>query len=210
MSVRASTETVSTGCESTCFRCAMGSSRRDETKIAQGGVRRSGRNPGSLPNNESRAPRRAARNSPPNIARVINDMVFLQERDELRLKTAPPMTFLLACDIRNCGARLRRPDGKCAVALLPLKVPLPLRLVHPERRCALNLSHCIRDWKRGRQREENVNVILCSPNGQGFETMLSRDTSDVRPKSRLNLLRDRPATFLRGEDTMKQRATIGV
>jgi hypothetical protein len=150
-----------------------------------------------------RAPRRAARNSPQHVTRIVLDAVFLQKRDELRLKIAPSMMFFLARDVRNCGTRLRHPDGESSVTFLPFKIFFLHCLVHPERRCALKLSHGFCNRDRGRQREQNVNVVLRTANGQCLEAVLARNPAHVRPKSRLDLLRNRCVSFLGGKDAME-------
>jgi hypothetical protein len=155
--------------------------------------------------NAPRASRRAARNSPPHVTRIVFDAMFLQERDELCLEIAPSMMFFLARDVRDCSARLRHPDGECAVTFLPFKIsPLPC-LVYPERRGTFNLANGLCDRERGWKRKKDVDVIFCSANGESLEAVFSRNSAHVRPKSRLDFLRDRRAAFLGGEDAMEQR-----
>jgi len=157
-----------------------------------------------------RAPRRAGRISPPHVARIVFDAMFLQEREELRLEIASSMMFFLARNVRNRCAHLRPANRERSVPLLPIEAFFLLCLVHPERRGALNLPHSLCDWNRRRKRKQNMDVILCSANGKSLEAMLSCNPAHVRPKSRLDLLRDRRTALLGGEDTMEQRRTIGV
>jgi hypothetical protein len=152
-----------------------------------------------------RASRRAARRLSPHIARIVFDAMFLQERDELCLKIALSMMFFLARDVRNCSARLRHPDGECAVTLLPFKISTMSCLVHPERRGTFNLANGLCNRDRGRKRKQNVNVVLSAANSESLEAMFSRNSAHVCPKPRLDFLRDRCAAFLRGEDAMEQR-----
>jgi hypothetical protein len=48
-----------------------------------------------------------------------------------------------------------------------------------------------------------VNVVLRTANSQSLETVLARNPAHVRPESRLDLLRNRRVSFLRGKDAME-------
>lgn len=68
-----------------------------------------------------RAPRRAGRISPPHVARIVFDAMFLQEREELRLEIASSMMFFLARNVRNRCAHLRPANRERSVPLLPIE-----------------------------------------------------------------------------------------
>jgi hypothetical protein len=55
-----------------------------------------------------------------------------------------------------------------------------------------------------------MDVVLHSADTKSFHLMLARDAAHVCPKPRLYLRSDGLAALFGGEDTMKQRATIGV
>ena len=69
--------------------------------------------------------RRDGRNLPPHVARIVFNVVFLQESDELRLKIALSMMLFLASDVGKRRAHLGPPDGKCAIASCQSKLPIP-------------------------------------------------------------------------------------
>ena len=67
------------------------------------------------------SPRGADRESPPDLARVELDTMFLEKCNELRLEVSFLMMLFLARYVRQCGRRLRQANGESAVALLPFE-----------------------------------------------------------------------------------------
>ena len=155
-------------------------------------------------------PRRAVRNSLPNIAGIEFNTVLLQKGNEFRLEVDPLMMFLLAFDVRQRCTDLGASDREGSLALLPREVPDRARFVHPMRGRTLDLSHGRRNSARCLKRKKHVDVIVSSPNSECLHPMFSGNSSDVGPQPRLNLRRNGLVPLLCGEDTMKKRATIGV
>ena len=83
-------------------------------------------------------------------------------------------------------------------------------LVHPMGRGTLDLAHGRGDRHRGRQREQQVRMVVHASNFEGLDFKSARDSSHVGPKPSLNIRRDDLAPFLGGEDAMIERGTIGV
>jgi len=157
-----------------------------------------------------RPPRRAGRNSAPDVSRIVFDAVLLQEREELGLEIALLMMLLLARDIRNRGGDLCPPDRERAVTLLPFEFVVRACLVHPQRRRAFDFSHGLGNRHGRRKRKQNVNVILGAAHRKSCYAMFSCDAAHVSPKSILNLRHDDRAPLLGREDTMEQRGAIRV
>jgi len=143
------------------------------------------------------ASRRAARTSSPHITWIVFNAMLLQERHELCLEIAPSMMIFLACDVRYRGACLRRSNGKCAVPLLPCKILAVAGLMHPRRRCALDLPHCRGNRQRRRQRQQNMHMILRPAYRQGLHLVFACNAADVGPKPCPDLRRVRVTPLLR-------------
>ncbi len=154
--------------------------------------------------------RRANRISPPNIARVVVNLVLLQEGKKLRLEIVLPMMYFLTRNIRQCRVNLTHSDGKGTVTLLPFETPHPACFIHPVRGRALDLPHRFCHRERRWERKKDVEMILRSTNSEGFPSVFSRNASYIGPQPGLDLRRDDFASCLRGKDTMEQRATISV
>ena len=146
--------------------------------------------------------RRDGRNLPPNIARIVFNLMFFQKGDELRLEIALSVMLFLARYVRERSAYLGPSDGERPIAFLPFEIILCAGLVHPERRCALDCLHrrCYRH--RRRQRQQNMNVILHSAYAERLHLVLARDAAHIGPKPRLNIRYDCLAPLLGGKDTM--------
>jgi len=159
---------------------------------------------------ESETPRRGARNSPPNVARVVVNVVFLQKGDELSLKIALSMMLILARDVRKRSANLSLSNGKRPMAFLPCEAFNAADFVHPVRRHAFDFPHR-GSYRHGRrQRQEKMDVVLSSPDCECRHSVVARNATHVGPQARLDLPSDALVALLGGEDTMHERATIGV
>ena len=155
-------------------------------------------------------PLRVVRTSPPNVTRVVGDVVFLQEGDELRLEISFAMMLILVPDVRNCGADLSLPDGEGAITFLPFEALNHADSVHPMRRDALDFSHGCGDRHGRRQRQEKMDTVFCSSDLKSLHAVIPRNAAHVGPQPRLDLRGDDLGAVLGGKDTMSQRATIGV
>jgi len=154
--------------------------------------------------------RRDDRNSPPNISRIIIDVMFLQKRNKLRLEIALPVTLFLARDVRQRRGHLGPSNGESPIPFLPFEILNVAGFAHPMRGRALDVPHCRRYRQRRRQRKQKMNMVLHSTNAERLHFMLARHTAQVRPQPRLNLRGNCLAPLLGREDAMKQRAAIGV
>lgn len=156
------------------------------------------------------SPRGADRESPPDVARVELDTMFLEKCNELRLEVSFLMMLFLARYVRQCGRRLRLANGESAVALLPFETRHRAGFVHPARGRALDFPHSLGNRQGRRKRQKDVSVVVHPAYGKSFHLVLPRDASHVGPQAGLDLRRYDFAPLLGGKDAMKQRATIGV
>jgi hypothetical protein len=156
------------------------------------------------------APRRAARRSAPNVSRIVINALFLQKRNKLGLEIALPMVFLLPRDVGERRCHLGRTYRERSIPLLPLEFPTLALFVKPPRRRTLDLTHRLSNRHGRRQRQQNMNVILGPAHRQSLHAVLARNAAHVGPQSWLDIGCDRPSPLPGGEDTMEQRATIGV
>ena len=154
--------------------------------------------------------RRDGRNSPPNITRIVFNLVFLQEGNELSLEIARPMMLLLASDVLQRGAHLGPSNGERAITFLPFKTVRLGGLVHPERRGTLDFSHCCGDWYGRRQREQKMDVVLHSADAKGLHLVFAGDAAHVGPQTGLDFRCDYFAPLFGGKDTVEERTAIGV
>jgi len=160
---------------------------------------------------EGAAPsRRDGRTSPPNISRIIFNAVLFEKGDILGLKIALPVMLFLARDIRQRCAHLSPSDGERTVPFLPFKVIDCAGFMHPARGCALDFPYRRGD-RRGRgQREQNMNVVLHAADAKRLHLVFTRDAAHVGPQPWLDFREDDLVPLLGGEDTVKERAAIGV
>ncbi len=153
---------------------------------------------------------RAARSSPPHIARVVIHLVLLQKREEFRLEIALPMMLFLARDVIHSTIDLSPSDGECSIPLLPFKALHRTGFVHPVRRCAFDFPHRFGNRHRCGKRRERVNVIFGATDCEGHDPVLACDSSHVSPQPRLVFRRDGSLALFGREDAVKQCTTIGV
>ena len=158
----------------------------------------------------TRPSRRAGRNSPPHVARIVFNAMFFEERDELRLEVPFSMVFLLPGNVGQRRLNLRPSDGKRPIALLPFENVHRTGVVHPEGRRALDLAHGVGDCHCRRNRQQHMHVVFGPSDSKGLQIMFPRHAAHKGPQTRLNFRRNRLAAFLRGKDTVIQRATIGM
>ena len=154
--------------------------------------------------------RRDGRNLPPNITGIIFNVVLLGEGDVLGLEVSLSMMLLLARYMCERGAHLGPSDGEGTIAFLPLEIFYRAGLVHTVRRCALDFPHSRGDQYGRRQRKQKMDVVLGSSDAARGHLMLARDSAHVGPKTLLDLRDDGFAPLLCGENTMIERAEIGV
>jgi len=159
---------------------------------------------------ETAPSRRDGRNSPPNIARIVFDAVLLEKGDVLSLEITCAMMLFLACDVFQGRANLRPSDRERAITFLPFKAFDLAGLMHPERGYTFDFPHCRGYRHRRRQRKQEMNVVLYSADAKRLHLVLARDASHVGPQTRLDFCDDGLAPLLGGEDTMEDRATVGV
>ena len=146
----------------------------------------------------------------PNKAWIVCNPLLLQDGQKLRLEIPLAMMFNLIGDVVRCGFDLRASDGECAVSLLPCEVWQSTIIAHPMRRGTLNLAHGRGDRHGGRQREQEVNMVIHASNFESLDFKFARDSSHVGPKPSLNIRRNDLAPLLGGEDAMIERGTVGV
>lgn len=133
--------------------------------------------------------------------------MLLEEDRDLLLERHLPMMLRLVLDVFHGVIDARDADAERPVALLPLeRLMFWERLVNSFRGIAFDQLHGFRDGERGRQREENVNVIFHPANHQRLHPVLAGDAAEVRPEARLQFWLDERAAFFGGENTVHQAA----
>ena len=91
----------------------------------------------------------------PEILAVILDVIVREHLQVLILKTLLVVMFHLPVDVINHGVHLRTANGKCAVAILPMKWPTPFFLDVDMLACTcLELPHKISDGDFGWNAEQ--------------------------------------------------------
>ncbi len=154
--------------------------------------------------------RRDGRISTPHISRIVFNAMFFQKGNVLRSKITLPMMLLLVCNVGERRRHLGPSDGKRAITLLPFEVIQRARFMHPARGCTFDCLHRRGYRERRRQREKNMNVVFHSTYAKRLHLVLACNAAHISPQSRLDIRDNRIAPLFGGEDTMKQRATIGV
>ncbi len=95
--------------------------------------------------------RRAGAKSTPNVAWVVFNAVFFQERYEFSLEIMFLVMLRLIGDVPEGGSDLSGSDGEGAVAFLPFEMLEVAGFVHPARRSGFNFAHCLTQRKSRRQ-----------------------------------------------------------
>lgn len=154
--------------------------------------------------------RRDGRNLPQNIARIEFNVMFLQKGDELSLEIALTMMLFLTRYISQCGSHLGPSNGERTVAFLPFEALDCAGFRHPKRGRALGLLHRRGDRHKRGQRKQKMDAILRSADAERLHPVFARAAAHIRPQSRLDIRNNYLFPLFGREDTMKQRATIGV
>jgi hypothetical protein len=137
--------------------------------------------------------------------------VAFEERDELFLKCMTPMVLGLVFDVSLRVIGLRDADAEGAVAFLPSEVTTFREcIMNPFGRAAFDELHRLGDGKRRWEREEEVDVILHSSDGEGFYAVVAGNAAEVGSEAGLEIVVDRFAAFFRAEDAVVERTAVGV
>ena len=190
-----------------------------DSLLATAPVRRSG-SPGGRPENSPAFQRRvpdAGEASPegtaesfPQKALVVINPVLLQQRDEFLLKGHLAVVCRLILNIGHNLFYLRDAHTERPILGLPGKGPqFGKSVMHPLRGTSFDQLHRLGNGHRGRQREQQVNVIFHTSDAEGRNPIFSCNPSKIRPKPRLKRWRYERSSILGAKDTMRERADVG-
>jgi hypothetical protein len=95
----------------------------------------------------------------------------------------------LILDVRDDAIRLRCAHAEGAVTFLPGKIcSRRSRVIEPFRRTTLDRLHRLSEWHRRRHDEESVNVIGCTADLDGVESMIFCNALHVAPEFWLKII----------------------
>jgi hypothetical protein len=118
------------------------------------------------------------------IALHIFHPVLLQEHLDLFPERHFAMMFGLALNVFRRVLNAGDSDAECAVTFLPLEIPMLLeRVVNPFGRIAFEKLDGLRRGERGRNREEDMHMVLHTANDQCLHFVLTGDAAEVRPEA---------------------------
>jgi len=140
----------------------------------------------------------------PQVPVVVFDSMFLQQGEELFLEAHFTMMLFLGFDVTNDSIQLRETYGERAIFGLPGKETLIGEcFMNPFRGASLDELHGFGNRHCRRQREQQMNMIGDAPNAQGFHFVLTRNATQIRPKSFPKLLGNEWLPLPGAEDAMK-------
>src|SRR4030095_15070005 len=136
--------------------------------------------------------------------------MFLQEPQELLLKSHSFVMLLLILDVLNDVVQLRHAHTKRAIFFLPGELTmLRKRFMDPFGRTAFDELKCLGDGERGRQRKQDMHVIFNAADFDGFHFVLPRDAAQERPEPFAQRWREEGAAVFGTENAMEIRTDVG-
>lgn len=141
----------------------------------------------------------------PHISFVAFHAIFLHERPHLPLEITPPVMRLLGIDVTDQRIHIRWPNGKRRIPFLPCEFRQTGRLgLEPFGGRGLQLSHQLRDRRRPRQANGEMNVVCDTAHAIAFASGIPRHRREVGMKIGAGSIVQRGRAALRAEDHMNQ------
>ena len=145
------------------------------------------------------------------IALPVFHPVLFQKNFNFLSKRRLAMVLGLGLDVFGRVLDAGDPDAERTISLLPLEIPMLLqRVVNPFRRIAFEKLDRLGNRKRGRNRKQNVNVVLHSACDQELHFVLAGDAAEVGPKTFLQRGLDERSPLFRGEHAMHEATDKGM
>ena len=137
--------------------------------------------------------------------------VLLQENLKLFLECHLPVMLRLPLNVFRRVLHAGDTDAEGPVAFLPLEVPMLFeRVMNPLRRVSLEKLNGFRHGKRGRNREQDMNMSFHAAYDQRPHLVLPSDAAEVGPKTLLQIRFDERTPIFGGPNAMHQATDEGV
>ncbi len=135
--------------------------------------------------------------------------MFFQEFQKLLLKTLLAMMLLLLLDVRNGLVDMRNTDTERSVSFLPGETAMRWkRLVNPLGGSAFDQLNGFGDGNCGRERQQDVRVVMGPIHNKCLHFVLPGNTTDVWPKVLLKILVNQSSSSFGAKDAMHQVACV--
>jgi hypothetical protein len=139
------------------------------------------------------------------------DFMFNHERPVFFLEGFGPVVFALRSDIRDHFRNVGFADGECGVAILPCEtVESGKGLFDPRGRSAFDQLHRFTDRCVRWDAEQKMDMVFDSTDGEGFQSVLASDASDIRPDSLFDVGTNPSLTIFCAENDMAVQGGEGV
>lgn len=129
----------------------------------------------------------------------------------LLLKGFLSMVCFLVVDVGDGFVQLRHADRERAVTFLPREIPLVgKRFMNPQRRTTLDQLYSLCQRNGGRQRKQNMHMVIRPTDGHGLHLVFASDAAKVSPKPRSDFGCDETLPLFGAENVMDVTTDIGV
>jgi hypothetical protein len=141
----------------------------------------------------------------PQIPFIEFHPIFREKCTKFILKIVLPMMRLLGVDVTNQGSQIRRPNRKRTISSLPRELRQVQRLgLKPLGGRRLELFHDLRDVRRARQSNCNMNVVCSSAHAKAFAFGVASNGGKIGVKGKTNGRIEEGRTVLCTENYMDQ------
>ncbi len=146
--------------------------------------------------------------SPEDKLRVIGNVTFAQQGNELILERMRCMVFALMFDVMSYRIAVRGANTECSISFLPRKIKS--MLTEPPGRVGLKNLNCLCQWHGGRQRNQQVGVIRGTSSTKHRDVLALADSHEIHAQFFVQLIRDGILPIFRGEDAMDEDVWISM
>ena len=158
--------------------------------------------------NEERMSRGAAAALIENVTRIVIDVMFVQQRDELGFKRMFCVVLSLPRNVFEHLRFGRFANAECTVAFLPMEPP---RLVpQPPRRVRLQRSNAARQGDRCWQGVQQVAMIFDTTASEDLEPLVMPNADEILAQGFFHLTSNEVLTVLGAKDEMDEVVVIRV
>lgn len=147
----------------------------------------------------------------PQVPIVIFHAVLFEKLQILFLKRFFPVVCFLVVDVGDGFVQLRHADRERAVTFLPREIPLVgKRFMNPQRRTTLDHLCRLRQRNSGRQRKQNMHMVIRAADGHSLHLVFAGDAAKVSPKPQSDFGCDETSPLFGAENVMDVTTDIGV
>ena len=137
--------------------------------------------------------------------------MLLEKIQILLLKGFLSMVCFLVVDVGDGFVQLRHADRERAVTFLPREIPLVgKRFMNPQRRTTLDQLYSLCQRNGGRQRKQNMHMVIRPTDGHSLHLVFAGDAAKVSPKPRSDFGCDEMLPLFGAENVMDVTTNIGV